>query len=92
MGIASWLVEQLAGNHRGDPYRHMMFDHHEVVLADGARSENFQPGERSSGGLDKCAHEELFKVFPELSGQIPQRFDSARMTLKEFEAKILLVA
>ena len=52
----------------------MMFDHLEVVLADGARSENFQPGERSPGGLDKGPQEELFKVFPELSGQIPRRF------------------
>ena len=70
----------------------MMFDHHEVVLADGALSESCQPGERSLGGLDKGAQEEVFKVFPELSGQIPQQFDSARVTQNGFEAKVLLVA
>ena len=73
-------------------YVHMMFDRHEVVLTDGAWSESFQPGERSLSGLDQGAREELFKIFPELSGQVPQPFDSPRVTLKAFEAKMLLVA
>lgn len=48
---------------------HMMFDRHEVVLADGAWSESFQPGERTRGGLGDDEREELFKIFPELAGQ-----------------------
>ncbi len=74
-------------------YLHMMFDRHEVVLADGAWSESFQPGERSLGGLGQDERDELFKIFPELEGcEIPEQFDAARVTLKAFEAKVLLAA
>ena len=74
-------------------YLHMMFDRHEVVLADGAWSESFQPGERTLGGLGQDERDELFKIFPELEGQaIPEQFDAARVTLKGFEAKVLLAA
>jgi hypothetical protein len=74
-------------------YLHMMFDRHEVVLSDGAWSESFQPGERSLGGLDHDERDELFKIFPELQNQaVPLQFESARVTLKAFEAKVLLAA
>ena len=74
-------------------YLHMMFDRHEVVVADGAWSESFQPGERSINGLDGEEREELFKIFPELQDQaVPAQFEAARVTLKSFEAKVLLAA
>lgn len=74
-------------------YLHMMFDRHEVVLSDGAWSESFQPGERSLGGLDHDERDELFKIFPELQNQaVPLQFESARVTLKAFEARVLLAA
>lgn len=74
-------------------YLHMMFDRHEIVQADGAWSESFQPGERTLGGLGQDERSELFKIFPELQGQtIPEQFDAARVTLKAFEAKVLLAA
>ena len=74
-------------------YLHMMFDRHEVVVADGAWSESFQPGERSLGGLDGDERQELFKIFPELQDQaVPVQFEAARVTLKAFEAKVLLAA
>ena len=74
-------------------YMHIMFDHHEVVLADGAWSESFQPGDRTLGGMDSDQRSELFKIFPDLehSGDIPQ-FEAARTTLKSFEARVLLAA
>ena len=72
-------------------YLHMLFDHHEVVLANGAWSESFQPGERSLNGLDGPEREELFKLFPELQTEGHQ-FQSARVTLKAFEVKVLLAA
>ena len=74
-------------------YLHMLFDCHEVVLADGAWSESFQPGERSLGGLGQDERDELFKIFPELQGQADvEQFDAARVTLKAFEARVLLAA
>ena len=74
-------------------YLHMMFDRHEIVQADGAWSESFQPGERTLGGLGQDERQELFRIFPELQGQTaPEQFDAARVTLMAFEAKALLAA
>jgi Ca2+-binding RTX toxin-like protein len=74
-------------------YVHIMFDQHEVVLADGAWSESFQPGDRSLNGLDGDQRDELLRIFPELS-QMDQthRYDAARTTLKAHEARVLLSA
>ena len=74
-------------------YLHLLFDHHEVVLSDGAWSESFQPGDRTLGGLDHDQLAEMLAIFPELAqGTIPDRFDAARTTLKSYEAKALLAA
>ncbi len=70
-------------------YLHMLFDRHEVVLANGAWSESFQPGERSLNGLNGAEREELFKLFPDLSAR---PFGAARVTLRAFEVKVLLAA
>ena len=72
-------------------YLHLLFDRHELVLADGAWSESFQPGERSLGGLDCPTRDEVLKIFPELVGEgLPRAFEAARMTLKSHEAKVLM--
>ena len=74
-------------------YLHLLFDRHELVLADGAWSESFQPGDRTLQGLDADQRDELFRIFPELvtTAELP-RFDAARTTLKAFEARVLLAA
>lgn len=74
-------------------YIHLLFDRHELVMADGAWSESFQPGDRCMAGMDSPERDELLKLFPELAGQqMPARFESARMTLKSHEARVLLSA
>lgn len=74
-------------------YIHMLFDRHEVVMADGAWSESFQPGERTLGGMEAGARDELFKLFPELRDRAAlAQYESARVTLKGFEARVLLAA
>jgi Hint domain len=73
-------------------YIHILFDRHELVLADGAWSESFQPGARSIGGLDHAERDELFKIFPGLVQRGFGSFDAARSTLKGFEARVLLPA
>ena len=73
-------------------YIHILFDQHELVLADGAWSESFQPGARSIGGLDDTERDELFNIFPSLVQRGFGRFDAARSTLKGFEARVLLPA
>ena len=74
-------------------YIHIMFDQHEIVLADGAWSESFQPGDRSLSGVDADQRQELAAIFPELS-EVYQfaRYGAARLTLKAHEARVLLAA
>ncbi|WP_420012176.1 Hint domain-containing protein [Tateyamaria sp.] len=47
-------------------YLHLMFDQHEVVLADGAWSESFQPGDHSLKGIGADQRSEVLTLFPEL--------------------------
>lgn len=73
-------------------YIHVMFDHHEVILADGVWSESFQPASRSIGGLDEAARHELLRVFAEMPEPAnPEAYVSARLTLKAHEARLLLL-
>lgn len=72
-------------------YLHLMFDRHEVIRADGAWSESFQPGPRALGGLDAEAQAEIFAVFPALDHPVTEAtYASARPTLKAHEARVLL--
>ena len=74
-------------------YIHLMFDRHEVILADGAWSESFQPGDRTLSGMDDDQRAELFAIFPELASGAPTpQFDAARTTLKLHEARVLTAA
>ena len=72
-------------------YMHILFDRHEIVLADSAWSESFQPGERTLGGLENDARDELVKLFPDMmaAGGLGA-FECARTTLKSHEARVLL--
>jgi hypothetical protein len=83
-GIVEAVVQEVT-------YLHLMFDHHEVILADGIWSESFLPAARNIGALDDAARDELFAVFadaPEPAN--PEAYVSARLTLKAHEARLLL--
>ena len=85
-GIAAVAVAQVT-------YLHVLFDRHEVILADGAWSESFQPGDRTLEGMHDGQRDELLKIFPELSAPgAAKQFEAARTTLKQFEARVLLAA
>jgi len=74
----------------GLSYIHMMFDHHEVILGDGAWSESFQPGDYSLRGIGDEQRAEIFELFPELRktrGKIG--YAAARRSLKRKEAELL---
>lgn len=75
-------------------YLHILFDAHEIIRADGAWTESFQPGERVMGALDDKVRNELLTIFPELGGVLPdvQTFPAARISLKRHEVKALLLA
>jgi len=72
-------------------YLHLLFDRHEVIRADGAWSESFQPGARALGGLDPDEAHELYSIFAEMPpGLDAARYDAARATLKAHEARAML--
>ena len=72
-------------------YFHILFDRHEIVLAEGAPSESLHPGEQALGALDAVARGEVLALFPELAGATagPGR-PTARRVLKAHEAAILM--
>ncbi|WP_299653357.1 Hint domain-containing protein [uncultured Tateyamaria sp.] len=72
-------------------YLHLMFDQHEVVLADGAWSESFQPGDHSLRGIGADQRAEVLTLFPELETLAGlDSYGSARVSLKRHEAQILV--
>jgi hypothetical protein len=68
---------------------HLMFDTHELVLSNGTWTESFQPAERTLSEMDESQRAELFELFPELNTERPS-YPAARVTLKGFEAKLLM--
>ncbi|MGI3164684.1 Hint domain-containing protein [Pseudooceanicola sp. 200-1SW] len=81
-------VERLAN--RSATYLHLLFDQHEVILANGAWSESFQPGDYSMKTLDQAQRAEIHYLFPELaSARAPKAFGAARRSLKKHEAEVL---
>lgn len=47
-------------------YYHLMFERHEIIIADGAPSESFYPGPMALGTLGKAEQREIAHLFPEL--------------------------
>lgn len=74
----------------GVVYMHFMFDRHEVVLANGAWTESFQPGDYSLKGVGNSQRNEIYELFPELKEKAQlDRYVTARKTLKRHEASLL---
>ncbi|SIS80731.1 Hint domain-containing protein [Phaeovulum vinaykumarii] len=75
----------------GTSYLHFMFDHHEVILANGAWTESFQPGDYTLGGMGNAQRNEIFELFPELKTDAGRAsYTTARRTLKRHEAALLI--
>jgi len=75
----------------GVTYVHFMFEHHEVVLSDGAWTESFQPGDHSLKGIGNAQRQELFELFPELETRHGiEDYTAARRILKKHEAQMLV--
>lgn len=73
----------------GVEYFHFMCSKHEIVYANGIESESFHPGEFGASTLDADAREELYVLFPQLRGGLDTYGQTARRTLKVFEARLL---
>ncbi len=74
----------------GVTYLHFMFEHHEVVLSNGAWTESFQPGDYTLKGIGNAQRNEILELFPELAtNSADGDFRAARRTLKKHEARLL---
>ena len=73
---------------RGVRYIHLLFDAHELIEAEGAWTESFQPAARTLGAMDEDQRAEIALLFPNMT----QGFPAARLALKGYEARVLLAA
>lgn len=71
-------------------YFHMLFDRHEVVIANGAPSESFHPGATGLDTLEASSRDELFQIFPELRSNVGTYGPATRTCLSGAEARVLV--
>ena len=93
--VAATHLTRLAGVEpvfpQGVTYLHILFDGHEIVCADGAWSESFQPAQRMLDGMGAEQADEILALFPDLP-LAEVAFPAARLSLKAHEARVLLAA
>lgn len=82
----------LAHNFDEVTYHHVMFDTHQVIYANGAKSESFHPGVLAMNSLDTAVHAELIDLFPELVNGAKSYGPTALPVLKSYEVKALNAA
>ena len=71
-------------------YFHMLFDTHEIVLANGVSAESFHPGKSGWASLDAATRDEILDLFPELGRVGLDAYGkTARMCLRAWEAQLL---
>lgn len=73
----------------GVEYFHVLFDDHQIMLTEGLPTESFQPQSFALNGMDRAVRDELLMLFPDLA-QRDGYGDSARLSLRPWEAKLLL--
>ncbi len=73
-------------------YIHLLFDHHQIVYADGAPAESFHPAQMGIEAISAQSREELFAVFPELRSDPNQYGDTVRPCLRKYESRLLQAA
>lgn len=67
-------------------YHHLMFDRHEIILAEGIPTESFFPGDYIL--QDSDLHDEIMDLFPEMIGAANPDWETARTVLRNAEAKV----
>lgn len=70
-------------------YHHIMFDQHEIILADGVPCESFYPGPQIL--KDKQLLNEMEAIFPKFP-KVQNVWDTARTVLRASEARLLKTA
>ena len=70
-------------------YFHILFDQHEIIVAENCFSESYFPGPTAVGSIDEEVREELFALFPELARDPTSYGATARMCLRKHEAAMV---
>ena len=70
-------------------YVHMLFDAHEIVVANGAPSESFYPGSFGLETLTDPARDEVFRIFPGLRSHLGAFGPTIRPCVSAAEARAL---
>ncbi len=70
-------------------YFHMLFDQHEIVLAEDAHSESFHPRAYVIDKMAKETRNEIFEIFPELRDNASEYGPTVQPTLKKYECMML---
>jgi hypothetical protein len=73
----------------GVVYHHILFDTHEIVMAEGLWTESFLPGPESVDAISEASRTELLALFPELADGLPGPLKAARPILRGFEAALV---
>ncbi|KIC37379.1 choice-of-anchor L domain-containing protein [Leisingera sp. ANG-M7] len=74
-------------------YFHLLFGSHQIVWANGALSESYQPGPETAAGFDAGTQAEIRELFPELCAETGRGYgNAARLSLRSFEARVLAAA
>ncbi|MEW2914355.1 choice-of-anchor L domain-containing protein [Leisingera sp. JC11] len=74
-------------------YFHLLFGSHQILWANGALSESYQPGPESAAGFDAGTQAEIRELFPELCAETGRGYgNAARLSLRSFEARVLATA
>lgn len=71
-------------------YWHLLFDRHQIVLAEGIAAESFHPADQSINALDHAAREEVLRIFPELRSTATAYGPLARPAIGAAEARAVL--
>jgi hypothetical protein len=74
-------------------YFHLLFGCHQLLWANGALSESYQPGPETATGFDAATLSEIQTLFPELCPDTGRGYGpSVRPALRSFEARLLAAA
>jgi hypothetical protein len=72
-------------------YVHLLFDRHQVIMAEGLASESLFLGGQALGALAEGAVAEILAIFPELDAQSGEGYGpTARRVLKAHEAQVMM--
>jgi len=74
---------------RSVEYIHLLFDSHQIIFANGTRTESFHPGKASINGLTDASRVEVFELFPELRRNTAHFGSAARPSLSVPESQLV---